>query len=295
MRRQSFWSHRFTRTRIKSEKVQLPEMLFGYILGPMGASISGSIFGSILQSYFIRVFQEQGVTITYRQAREPMGLLKIEHIKAILKMPEVSERFRTAHGREWNQNDVAIMYQSFEKHLFASLQDFTTPVPGVIETMEQLRREGIRIGSTTGYTDAMMKIVQPGAAAQGYTVDCLVTPDHLPAGRPAPYMIYRNMTELAIPSVDEVVKVGDTIADIREGLNAKVCSVGVITGSNELGLTEEEYKADRGSVLNAHYTSPTVIRGIYDAVERMGFRSGNILEPSMGVGNFFGMLPDSPN
>ena len=171
-----------------------------------------------------------------------MGLLKIEHIKAILKMPEVSERFRTAHGREWNQNDVAIMYQSFEKHLFASLQDFTTPVPGVIETMEQLRREGIRIGSTTGYTDAMMKIVQPGAAAQGYTVDCLVTPDHLPAGRPAPYMIYRNMTELAIPSVDEVVKVGDTIADIREGLNAKVCSVGVITGSNELGLTEEEYK-----------------------------------------------------
>ena len=102
---------------------------------------------------FLKVFQEQGVTITYRQAREPMGLLKIEHIKAILKMPEVSERFRTAHGREWNQNDVAIMYQSFEKHLFASLQDFTTPVPGVIETMEQLRREGIRIGSTTGYTD----------------------------------------------------------------------------------------------------------------------------------------------
>ena len=58
-------------------------------------------------------------------------------------------------------------------------------------------------------------------------------------------------------------------------------------------LTEEEYAAARSSVLNAHYTSPTVIRGIYDAVERMGFRSGNILEPSMGVGNFFGMLPDS--
>ena len=58
-------------------------------------------------------------------------------------------------------------------------------------------------------------------------------------------------------------------------------------------LTEEEYAAARSSVLNAHYTSPTVIRGIYDAVERMGFRSGNILEPSMGVGNFFGMLPDT--
>ena len=58
-------------------------------------------------------------------------------------------------------------------------------------------------------------------------------------------------------------------------------------------LSEDEYSAARSSTLNAHYTSPTVIRGIYDAVERMGFRSGNILEPSMGVGNFFGMLPNS--
>ena len=58
-------------------------------------------------------------------------------------------------------------------------------------------------------------------------------------------------------------------------------------------LSEDEYAAARASTLNAHYTSPTVIRGIYDAVERMGFQSGNILEPSMGVGNFFGMLPTS--
>ena len=58
-------------------------------------------------------------------------------------------------------------------------------------------------------------------------------------------------------------------------------------------LTPEEYAAARASTLNAHYTSPTVIRAIYEAVEKMGFRTGNILEPSMGVGNFFGMLPES--
>jgi N12 class adenine-specific DNA methylase/adenine-specific DNA methylase len=58
-------------------------------------------------------------------------------------------------------------------------------------------------------------------------------------------------------------------------------------------LSEDEYAAARASTLNAHYTSPTVIRGIYDAVEKMGFQAGNILEPSMGVGNFFGMLPDT--
>ena len=58
-------------------------------------------------------------------------------------------------------------------------------------------------------------------------------------------------------------------------------------------LTPEEYEAARGSTLNAHYTSPTVIRAIYDALGNMGFEGGSILEPSMGVGNFFGLLPES--
>ena len=191
---------------------------------------------------FLKVFsEEKGIDITYRQAREPMGLLKIDHIKAILNMPEVNDKFRARYGRDWNMEDVNEMYVSFEKHLFASLSNFTTPIPGVLDTIKELRESGIKIGSTTGYTQAMMDVVRPGAAAKGYVVDNLVTPDNLPAGRPAPYMIYKNMIDLAIPSVDNVVKVGDTIADIKEGVNAKVWSIGIITGSNEMGITEEEY------------------------------------------------------
>lgn len=191
---------------------------------------------------FLKVFsEEKGIDITYRQAREPMGLLKIDHIKAILNMPEVNEKFRVRYGRDWNMEDVNEMYVSFEKHLFASLSNFTTPIPGVLDTIKELRASGIKIGSTTGYTQAMMDVVRPGAAAKGYVVDNLVTPDNLPAGRPAPYMIYKNMIDLAIPSVDNIVKVGDTIADIKEGVNAKVWSIGIITGSNEMGITEEEY------------------------------------------------------
>lgn len=191
---------------------------------------------------FLKVFsEEKGIDITYRQAREPMGLLKIDHIKAILNMPEVNEKFRARYGRDWNMEDVNEMYMSFEKHLFASLSNFTTPIPGVLDTIKELRASGIKIGSTTGYTQAMMDVVRPGAAAKGYVVDNLVTPDNLPAGRPAPYMIYKNMIDLAIPSVDNIVKVGDTIADIKEGVNAKVWSIGIITGSNEMGITEEEY------------------------------------------------------
>ncbi len=86
----------------------------------------------------------------------------------------------------------------------------------------------------------MMDIVLPGAAAHGYTTDNCVTSNNLPAGRPQPYMIYQNMIDLAIPSVQSVIKYGDTIADIKEGVNAGVWTVGVILGSNEMGLTQEE-------------------------------------------------------
>lgn len=190
---------------------------------------------------FLKIFEEKGLSITTREAREPMGMLKIDHIRAILAMPRVERQFVDVHGRRWTEEDVASLYASFEKQLFATLAEFTTPIPGVVETIERLKARGIRIGSTTGYTREMMDIVRPAAAARGYTVDYLATPSGLPAGRPAPYMIFENMTALAIPSVKQVVKVGDTLSDIREGLNAGVHTVGVVTGSNELGLSEEEY------------------------------------------------------
>ncbi len=118
----------------------------------------------------------------------------------------------------------------------------------------------------------MMDVVLPAATAKGYAVDNCVTPDGLPAGRPAPYMIYKNMADLAIPSVDCVLKYGDTIADIKEGINAKAWTVGVVLGSNELGLAQEEVsslpadelearKADvrrRMLAAGAHYVVDTI-------------------------------------
>ena len=97
----------------------------------------------------------------------------------------------------------------------------------------------------------MMDVVLPAAQAKGYRVDYCATPNLLPSGRPAPYMIFENMTKLAVPCLDTVVKVGDTIADIKEGVNAKVWSVGVILGSNEMALTEEETKALSATDLEA--------------------------------------------
>ena len=192
---------------------------------------------------FIESFNVIGTPVTAAETRAHMGLTKVEEIRALFNIDRVRNEFQEKYGRPYAEEDILARYADFQRVLFASLEDYTTPIPGVVETISGLRAQGIKIGSTTGYTRAMMDVVLPAAAARGYVVDNCVTPDGLPAGRPAPYMIYKNMTELAVPSVDCVVKVGDTIADIKEGVNAKVWTVGVVLGSNELGLTPDEVNA----------------------------------------------------
>ena len=209
---------------------------------------------------FIEAFAEKGLIIDVVQTRKPMGLPKIQHIRELLSMPEVNEQFATRYQRAWTEEDVVELNRLFEKHLFASLENYTDSIPGVIPTLEKLRAEGLKIGSTTGYTREMMNVVLPAAQAKGYRVDYCATPNLLPAGRPAPYMIFENLIKLGVDSLDAVVKVGDTIADIKEGVNAKVCSVGVVLGSNEMALTEAETKAMPAAELEAR---------IADVKERM--------------------------
>src|SRR5699024_5147701 len=128
--------------------------------------------------------------------------------------------------------------------LMKILDQFSDPKDYVVDTVAKLRDAGLMIGSTTGYTDAMMEIVTKEAAKAGYKPDCWFSPDstgHM--GRPYPYMIFKNMEALKVTGVDKVMKVGDTLSDIREGKNAGVFTVGIIEGSSEMGLTKEEYAA----------------------------------------------------
>jgi len=189
---------------------------------------------------FIDAFGEIAIRVAVEEVREPMGVAKIEHVRQLLRMERINQAFKAAFQRDWNEEDVFQLNRSFEKYLFASLTDYTDPIPQVIDTVSLLRQKGIKIGSTTGYTRAMMNVVEPSARSKGYFPDNCVTPDGLPVGRPAPFMIFKNMIDMNVQSTDCVVKVGDTIEDIREGLNAKVWTVGVVVGSNELGLSEAD-------------------------------------------------------
>ncbi|MFY0760652.1 phosphonoacetaldehyde hydrolase [Metabacillus dongyingensis] len=210
----------------------------GIILDWAGTTIDYGCFAPL--QVFIEVFENRDVSITAEEARKPMGLLKIDHIRALCEMPRIKEEWVNVHGQEPSDQDIEAMYEEFEKILFAILPQFTTPLPGVVGTIQKLRGQGLKIGSTTGYTKEMMKIVAPYAKGKGYFPDYLFTPDDVKEGRPYPWMSYMNAMEMGIYPMNKLVKVGDTVSDMKEGINAGMWAVGVILGSNELGLTEDE-------------------------------------------------------
>lgn len=192
---------------------------------------------------FIEAFKKFGIEPTVAEVREPMGMLKWDHIHTMMQMPRITEEWKCVHGRMWDTKDVDAIYERSEKAIFKILHNFSTPKPFVLEAIEQLRAKGIKIGSTTGYTDEMMSYVVPAAKKQGYDPDAWFSPNSVNnMGRPYPYMVYKNMEALKVSSVDAVVKVGDTVADIKEGKSAGIISIGIVEGSSIMGLSEEEYE-----------------------------------------------------
>ena len=151
-------------------------------------------------------------------------------------MDRIKALWTEKYGKEPGEEEAQALYRIFEEKLLSILHLYSDPKPGVVETVNRLRRHGIRIGSTTG--------VVPAAKEKGYEPDVWFSPDSTgQKGRPYPYMIFRNIEALGIKKVRCVLKVGDTVSDIKEGKNAGVWSAGIVVGSSEMGLTQEEYEA----------------------------------------------------
>jgi phosphonoacetaldehyde hydrolase len=192
---------------------------------------------------FLRLFESQNVKITPEDARSGMGLMKKDHLRTILKRPTVAEAWKSAHGAPFSTEDLDALFNNFVPMQLAVLKEYAEPIPGLLEVVTMLRQRNIKIGSTTGYIRAMMDVLAPEAERRGYTPDCIVCPDEVPAGRPYPWMCYQNAIQLGVFPMHSMVKVGDTFVDIAEGLNAGMWTVGISLTGNLLGLSESEVNA----------------------------------------------------
>lgn len=191
---------------------------------------------------FDRVFSQAGISLTKEEINGPMGMEKKAHIRELLSTPSGTRQWKERYGADWTEEDVQRLYQTFEATLHNVVAEYSVPICGVTETVRKLREQGLKIGSTTGYTSQIMEQVIPRAAELGYEADCVVTPDATGVGRPTPFMLFECMRRLGVYPPSAVVKVGDTVVDIQEGKNAGAWSIGILTGSNLLGLTREEYE-----------------------------------------------------
>jgi phosphonoacetaldehyde hydrolase len=192
---------------------------------------------------FVEVFRRQGVPISMEEARAPMGAHKRVHIQRITELDSVRRRWQEAHGGLPNDDDVGRMFEDFVPLQLECLSTYSELIPGTLETVAELRRRGIKIGSTTGYTTEMTAINLRDGKRQGYEPDSTVSASEMPAGRPYPFMCLQNAIDLQVDCVAACVKVDDTIPGVEEGLNAGMWTVGLAISGNEVGLQLTEWNA----------------------------------------------------
>ncbi len=192
---------------------------------------------------FVELFRAHGVEISMAQARRPMGLYKLDHIRAITRDPDVAMAWRRVHGADCTEEDVLALFEEFKPMQEAAMERHAELIPGTVEAVAEMRRRGYRIGSTTGYPRAAAEIAARQAARQGYVPDAMICADEVPAGRPDPWMLLRNMERLRVFPPAAVVKIGDTLVDIDEGLNAGAWAIGLSRTGNYVGLSAADFAA----------------------------------------------------
>jgi phosphonoacetaldehyde hydrolase len=190
---------------------------------------------------FVEVFKRQKVEISMLEARGPMGLRKDLHIKALTEVDEIKERWKKIHGKYPEQSDVDRMFADFVPLQLDCLRKYTTLLPGVAEVTQRLQKQGIKIGSTTGFVRSMVDILEEDAAKQGYKPDASVAGDEVTSGaRPSPHMVYKNLDMLNITPIQSVVKVDDTTSGVGEAVNAGCWGIGVTRYSNYMDVDTPE-------------------------------------------------------
>ena len=215
--------------------------VLGVVLDWAGTAVDYGSIGPV--SVFVEVFRKFAVDVTVDEARRFMGLAKKDHIRSMCELPEIAARWQEAHRNLPADHDVDAMYAETEPMMIEAIRKHSELIPGLTDIVEALRRKKIKIGSSTGYTSPMMAVLGPIAREQGYTPESVVCASDVPAGRPYPWMCFVNALRMQIYPMEALVKIGDTLSDIAEGLNSGMWTVGLSRSGNELGLSREETEA----------------------------------------------------
>lgn len=188
------------------------------------------------------LFAKHGIKLSTEDARRDMGLLKRDHIRAILALPNIRAEWTTIAGQEPGDAEVHALFAEFGPLQMEIIVQHSQLIPGVADTVKEWQSRGIRVGSTTGYTRAMLAPVLDQAAAQGYKPDASVCPDEVSEGRPAPWMLMKNAQLLDAYPPSACVKIGDTVIDVQEGKNAGMWTIGLTRTGNLIGLDREQWE-----------------------------------------------------
>lgn len=188
---------------------------------------------------FRAAFADAGIELSEAEVRAPMGKAKRDHIAAVLALPAVRARL------EMTVDDALVdsLYERFLALQGAVVEEHSELIEGVAPVVDTLRARGIRIGSSTGYTRELLDRVMPRAEREGYCPDFSATASDGCAGRPAPWMIYRNCEALGAYPMHTVVKVDDTVVGLEAARNASCWAVGVAASGNAMGLDAAAYAA----------------------------------------------------
>lgn len=260
------------------------------ILDWAGTTVDYGCFGPVRA--FREVFRTRFIEPTVEEVRLHMGLDKMEHLRTMSAMPRIRGLWLAIYGEEPGETTFAEMLQHFETIRVRSMREYSGLVPGLLDIVAYLRGMGLRIGSTTGYNGVVASLMRDEAARQGYWPDCVVCASDVPAGRPHPWMCFRNAMELGVYPMAAMVKVGDTVKDVHEGLNAGMWTVAVTGSGNEMGLTHADVLAlgpaeharrlldieERMSAAGAHFVIED-IRGLPPVIDEINHRLASGIRP----------------
>lgn len=194
---------------------------------------------------FVKVFNKHKVPITMQQARKPMGLRKDLHIAEILKDPEVKQLWTKIKGKSPEQKDVDELFTDFVPMQLAVLPKYSEMMPLTLSTINYIKDvQGLKLGLTTGFTKTMVDVLKDYTQKKGLILDSYVAGDEVKNGaRPTPHMIFKNLDNLGIHNINEVLKVDDTVGGVGEGLNAGVWTCAIARWSNYMDIDSLEHEA----------------------------------------------------